>query len=122
MINMEGVIGDNTLASKCIVYEQPEKGMYFPMVLTAFDGDDHTGFDRAGYRGRYVFFTVIEGTIQESVDDPHDLEMEMADEEVKEFMHQVFQGWRTEGHRGINWSNIEDGETYTEDDFPSMYE
>lgn len=109
------------MESKAIVYEQPHKGFQFPMVLTAFDGDDHEAFDRSGYRGRYVMFTFIEGGIQECVMDHHDIDLEIVDEEVKEFVHQVFQGWRTEGHQGINWADLEDGGVYDRDDFSPLH-
>lgn len=118
---MKGVIGKNVLDSKAITYLTDGDGLQFPMVITAFEGEGHEAFDRSGYRGRYVIFTLIEGGIQECVTDPHDMELELANDELKAFMNEVRQGWRTEGHDGINWAELEDAEVYTRDDFSPLH-
>lgn len=114
---MEGIIGDNTMETKSIVYEQPEKGLQFPLMLTAFDGEDHPVFDKAGYRGRYVLFTLIDGGVQDSFTDPFKAEHPQANDELRNFFVEVRQGWRTEGRHGINWTELEDGEEYNKKDF-----
>lgn len=114
---MKGVIGENVLDSKAITYINEDTGTQFPILLTALEGEGHDAFERSGYRGRYVVFTIMDGMIQECVTDPHDMDLEMAGSELKEFMNEVKQGWRTEGHDGINWTEIEDGEVYSLEDF-----
>lgn len=114
---MQEIQGDEAVYSKGIVYEQPSNDLYFPMVITAFDGNDHEAFDRAGYRGRYVLFNVIEGGVQDSFTDPYNANFGMMNNNFKEFCLEVKQGWRTYGKDGLDWSWVEDGGVYTEQEF-----
>ena len=117
---MHDITGDEAVYSKGIVYEQPGKGLQFPMVLTAFDGEDHEAFDRAGYRGRYVLFTVVEGGVQDSFTDPYNADFGMMNANLKEFCLEVRQGWRTYGKEGVGWNELEDGDVITSEDFHEM--
>lgn len=114
---MKGIIGDGEVQTKAITFKVPGDGTSYPMLLTAFDGEGHDTFDRSGYRGRYVVFTFIDGMVQECVVNHHDIEHPVIGKEAKEFVHQVFQGWRTEGMSGIPWGELEDEGVYTKEDF-----
>lgn len=110
---MEEALGDNTMGSKCIAIRNKEKGTRIPVILTAYDGEDHEVFHESGYRSRGVFITLMDAGYQETVTNVHDIQHGMVSDRTKTALDKVIKGWKTYGDLGINWTEIEDGGQYT---------
>lgn len=110
----------NQMESKGIVFKQPEEGLQFPVIMTAFDGEATDLGEASGARGRYVLFTLIDGQIQDQFYDPYEMSHAMAGDELRDFCLKVKRGWETRGSSGIPWDRLVDDQTYYEDSFPQF--
>lgn len=114
---MDKIQGDDPIESKAVVYNDPDGGLSVPLILTAFEEEDNIALDQAGYRGRYVMFSLIDGGVQESFTDPYKSGHHLVEGELMDFITGVRRGWQTHGKEGINWSNLEHGGFYDKEDF-----
>lgn len=109
---MEEAINKALMESKAVIINGQLDGTVFPALMTAFDGNDHPAFERAGYRGRYVMFTLMDGGVQQSFTDPFKMELGITSKTVRDALISIRRGWRTKGREGVDWSDIEDGGVY----------
>ena len=109
---MEQDLSGSGVESKVIAIVDEEHGVNVPMMLTAFDGDGDEVFERAGYRGRYVIFAIIDGGVSESSNDPFKFDHWAVSDNVLNIMNSIRRGWSTKGVEGIDWSDIEHDKEY----------
>lgn len=109
---MEQIQGDDPIESKAIQYVDNDTGTRVPMIVTVFDEEDNEVLDTAGYRGRYVIFALIEGGVQEAFSDPYKAQHSVVSGDVRDFIFQIRRGWKTHGKDGLDWSNLQHGQTY----------
>lgn len=114
---MDEIQGNDAIESKAIKYTVPEDGTAVPMILTAFEEEDNQPLDDAGYRGRYVMFSLIDGGVQDCFTDPYSSTHHVVGGEVLDFILEVRRGWKTYGDNGIDWTEIEHGGVYDRADF-----
>lgn len=109
---MDKIQGDDPIESKAIIFDEIDGPGSYPMILTAFEEENNEALDRAGYRGRYVLFTLIDGGPQDSFTDPYSGNPGLVTAQLKDFCIAVRRGWETHGQEGINWSDLEHGGRY----------
>lgn len=114
-MTMTGIITDKRYKVKSITIEDPENGVSVPVMMTAFDGEDQSVLQDAGYSGRYVMFTLIDGGISACETDPYGFDHFAVTEGVRRVMTAIVSGWRTFGEEGADWDNLRDGQTIEAD-------
>lgn len=106
------VVGGSPLDTKVVKVKVKEEGTAIPLMITAFEDGNNEILRDAGWRGRYVIFSLIEGGVQDSFADPYKASSHFVSDVVRDFMLDVRQGWQSYGKRGINWAEIEDGQVF----------
>lgn len=109
------------IESKVVLFNGPDGQGEYKVILTAFEGEDVTPLNRAGYRGEYVQFSIIDGGVIESFTDPYDSRIVASGEDFFAFMLAVREGYRSDGMAGIPWEQLRHGGEYTITDFPDIY-
>ncbi len=113
---LDGVDAGVCYDTKSVIVKDKPECVEIPMMMTAFDGGDNDALNRAGYRGRFVLFSVIDAGIRASSTDPYHVDFTqntLMSAPILDLMIEVREGWQTMGKRGMDWDNVEDGETIT---------
>lgn len=114
---MDKIQGNEPMESKAIDLIVESDGARVPMILTAFNGEDNEVLNDAGWRGRYVMFTLVDGRVHESFTDPYKADHHMVEQDVFQFCHSVKRGWETYGREGIDWTHLEHGKGHRVEEF-----
>lgn len=101
--------------TKTVTFDNPGRAESYMVMMTAFDGNGHQTLEQYGFHGRYVMFVVETGGRVVAENDPYKVYEEIHSDDLKDFLVSIRSGYRTDGDRGIDWENIEDGGVYHPD-------
>ncbi len=117
---MDEIQGSDPIESKAIVFNEENGPGSVPMILTAFEEENNEALDQAGYRGRYVMFSLIDGGVSDAFTDPYESAHHMVEGEVQQLLLAVRRGWKNHGKSGIDWNELTHGESYDRTDFDAV--